>query len=720
MTDSRRKHWRDRVPWRTVGIAALATLVGGTIAVTGIFRWAARDLPTPEQAAAESTPVKTVVYDARGRVLHEFFRENRTAVSLARIPRHLVNATISTEDRTFYQHWGVDVWGVARAAFTNLLKMRRAEGGSTITQQLARNLLRRYEKTFTRKIRETALAIEIERVYSKDQILELYFNQIYFGEGAYGVHAASKTYFGKELAELTLADCALLAGIANSPVRYNPRRHPNLALERRAKVLRNMLATGAIAQTEFDGALEAPVGVTPQRYSNDKAPYFMEMVRLYLSERYGSDAVYEDGMKVYTTLDMDMQGVAERAVEHQVTLLEQDYRKRNTRAVYDSLYGDSLAPPRPTYLQGALVAMDPRTGYVRALVGGRDWNHSNFNRAVQALRQPGSAFKVFVYTAAIDNGFQPTDIIVDEQVAYPAGDGTDYMPKNYDEEFRGPVTLRYALQMSINVPAVKLLHQVGPALVANYAKRMGITSPVSRDLSIALGSSEVTLMDLTTAYGVFANRGIRNDALYVLKVEDRDGKVLEKSIPHPAEVLSEETTAIMTSMLQSVMDHGTGYGTRAMGFTRPAGGKTGTTDYFTDALFLGFTPSLVCGSWIGYDKKEPIGEGVSGARGALPMWAEFMVGATRGKPVEDFPRPEGTVRRRVCAETGMLATVACPNLTTEDFREDAMPNEVCVAHPGRPLDPSQRLQGEEPARARDFFDVDRKERTRGREEIGTR
>jgi penicillin-binding protein 1A len=709
-----------RFPWRPFAVAVVVVVFGIAGAVFGVILWAGRDLPSPEQVSELRSPVKTVVYDTRGRVLHEFFRENRSPVPLSGIPRHLVNATISTEDRTFYQHWGVDLVGIARAAVTNVLRMRRAEGGSTITQQLARNLLRRYEKTWSRKLKETALAIEIERTYSKDKILEMYFNQIYFGEGAYGVEAAAKTFFGKPLAELTLPESALLAGISNNPARYSPRRHPNAAKQRREKVLRSMLETKAISQVEYDGAVEAPLGVTPVRYSNDRAAYFVEMVRLYLSERYGSDAVYEDGLKVYTTLDMDMQEIAERALEKQLVALEGQLKTKITRAAYSAVSADSGDDAPPRYLQGALVALDPRTGYVRALVGGRDWGHSNFNRAIQALRQPGSAFKPFVYTAAIDNGFQPTDIIVDEPVSYPAGNGQLYEPTNYDDKFRGPVTLRYALQQSINIPAIKLLRKVGTSLVASYARRMGIHSEIGQNLSLALGSSEVTLMDLTAAYGVFANRGIRNDPLYVLKVEDRNGNVLEKNIPHPTEVLTEETALVMTSMLESVMNYGTGAGARAAGFTRPAAGKTGTTNDYTDALFVGFTPGLVCGTWIGYDVQRRIGNGMTGSHAALPMWTEFMIGATRGQPEEAFPQPSGTARRRVCAETGMLATDACPNLTTEDFREGAEPSEVCVAHPGRPLDPHPLLEREPLVpRPRDLFDLDREQRQVG-ERIGGR
>jgi penicillin-binding protein 1A len=706
-----------RFPWKLFLSVVLVVVFGSAGAVFGLVQWLRRDLPTPEQVATVQAPVKTVVYDVRGRVLHEFYRENRSPVPLRGIPRSLVNATLSTEDRNFYRHWGVDLWGIARAAATDVFHRRRAQGGSTITQQLARNLFLTHERTFTRKLKEIALAIELERNYSKNQILEMYFNQIYFGEGAYGVEAAAKTYFGKPLAELTLPECALLAGIPANPSLYSPRRQPRAAVARRSKVLRNMLFTHAITQVEFDNAMHAPLGVTPLRYDNDRAAYFVEMVRLHLDEKYGSNSVYEGGLRVHTTLDMDLQQLAERSVEKQLESLETELKITKTRATF-VVQTSIAANGRTPYLQGALVAIDPRNGYVRALVGGRDWTHSNFNRATQARRQPGSAFKPFVYTAAMDNGFKPTDIIVDEPVSFPGGDGKPYEPRNYDQTFRGPVTLRYALQQSINIPAIKLLRKVGVSLVASYARRMGIKSPLGQNLSLALGSSEVTLLELTSAYAVLADRGVRNEPLFILKVEDRAGNVLERNAPRPFEVLSEGTAATMTSMLRSVMDHGTGYPARARGFTIPAAGKTGTMDEYMDAWFVGYVPSLACGVWVGYDEKKVIGPGMTGARAALPVWTDFMVGATRGLPPEDFPMPAGTLSRMVCAESGMLATDACPNTTTEIFPEGSEPSEYCTTHPGRPLQPL--APGAPSPTPTDLRQIDRDDRKRDRERIHIR
>jgi len=707
-----------RFPWKLFLSVVLVVVFGSAGAVFGLVQWLRRDLPTPEQVASVKAPVKTLVFDVRGRVLHEFYRENRSPVPLKSIPRNLVNATLSTEDRSFFTHWGIDLWGIARAAVTDVLHRRRAQGGSTITQQLARNLFLTHERTFTRKLKEVALAIELERNYSKEQILEMYFNQIYFGEGAYGVEAAAKTFYGRPLGELSLAECALLAGVPANPSLYSPRRQPRAALARRSKVLRNMLVTKAISQVEFDNAMQAPLGVTAMRYENDRAPYFVEMVRLHLDEKYGSNSVYEGGLRVFTTLDMDLQQLAERSLEKQLTALEAELRLKDTRAAYTVALASNSASGRTPYLQGSLVALDPRNGYVRALVGGRDWNHSNFNRATQARRQPGSAFKPFVYTAAMDNGFKPTDIIVDEPVSFPGGDGKPYEPGNYDRTFRGPVTLRYALQQSINIPAIKLLRKVGVSLVASYARRMGIKSPIGQNLSLALGSSEVTLIELTSGYAVLANRGVRNEPLFILKVEDRAGNVLERNAPRPFEVLSEGTAATMTSMLQSVMDHGTGYPARARGFTVPAAGKTGTMDEYMDAWFVGYVPSLVCGVWVGYDEKRVIGPGMTGSRAALPIWTDFMIGATRGLPAENFPTPAGTLPRMVCAESGMLATDACPNTTTEIFAEGSEPSEYCTTHPGRPLQPGA---GEmRPPPPTDIRKLDRTERSKDRERIHIR
>ena len=588
-----------RFPWKLFLSVVLFVLCASAGAVFGLAQWMSRDLPDVAKLAAIRPPVRSTVYDVKGREIAAFFKENRDVVPLKAIPKTLVDATLSTEDRHFYSHWGVDLGGITRAALTNVLKLQTRQGGSTITQQLARNLFLTHERTLDRKFKELVIALRIEKMYSKQEILEMYFNQIYYGHGAYGAQAAARTFFGKDVRQLTLTEAALVAGLPQNPSGHSPYRNPQSAINRRNVVLRNMLETKTISPNQYEAAVRTPLGVIERPQTAGLAPYFVEMVRLALDEKYGSNLVYEGGLKVYTSLDLDLQREAERSLERQLTSLEQRYKYRVTRAnwtppavIVDTTPG---AKPRPgvqtPYLQGAFVALDARTGYVRALIGGRDFKASAFNRAVQAKRQPGSAFKPFIYTAAIDNGFQPTDIIEDAPISLPGGaNGAAWTPGNYDHKYSGPVTLRYALQRSINIPAIKLLKKLGVSLVASYARRMGIRSPIHPNLSVALGTSEVDLIEITSAYSVLANEGIRNEPAYILKVEDKSGAVLESLQPRPVDVLSAETAGVMTNMLQSVMDHGTGYPARGRGFTAPAAGKTGTTDDYSDAWFVGFTP----------------------------------------------------------------------------------------------------------------------------------
>ncbi|HVP38270.1 MAG TPA: PBP1A family penicillin-binding protein [Candidatus Saccharimonadales bacterium] len=658
-----------------LGITALIMLAG---AGYGAVQWMASDLPSPARLQSIAPPVKTIVYDEKHRVVGEFFKENRTVVPLARIPRSLIDASISTEDRNFYSHWGVSLWGIARAALKDLVTMRRAQGGSTITQQLARNLFLTNERSLSRKIKEMILAVRIEQQYSKDQILEMYFNQVYFGEGAYGVDAAARVYFDKALDRLSLPECALIAGLTQNPLALNPRRHPQAALRRRSVVLHAMLENHKITEPQYRAASAAPLGVTASRPSSNRAPYFMEMIRQYLDEKYGSNQIYEGGLRVYTTLDVDLQRAAETALENQLARLELEQHYRVTRAMVNA--GAPHAEHAHTgYIQGAFVALEPSTGAIRALVGGRDFAQSNFNRATQALRQPGSAFKPFVYTAAIDNGYRPTDPIVDAPLSYRTATGV-WEPSNYDDKFRGAITLRYALAHSINIPAIKLTERLTPLTVASYAHRLGIKGDIPNNLTIALGTSETTLLDLAAAYTTFANQGVRAEPLYLLKVEDRNGRVLERSFPKVQEVLSQGTAATMTSMLQSVVDEGTAAASRRMGFTRPAAGKTGTTNDFADAWFVGFTPGLLAACWVGFDQRQTLGNKMTGNHAALPMWVEFMKVATQDQEVRSFPESAGTVVRQICVQTGLLATPYCPQTVMETFPLGQEPQQTCNVH----------------------------------------
>ncbi|HEY6571836.1 MAG TPA: PBP1A family penicillin-binding protein [Candidatus Eisenbacteria bacterium] len=676
-----------------VTAAVLVVLLCGTVGVgVGVANWLQKDLPSPASLQTIAPPVKTIVYDIKGKMVHEFYKENRNIIPLRQIPKTMVDAILSIEDRRFYSHWGIDPIRLLGALANDIAAGRAEQGGSTITQQLARNLFLTHEKTFTRKIKEAVLAVRIEQTYTKDEILEMYLNQIYFGEGAYGLDAAAKVFFGKQVGDLTLPECALIAGLPRNPRDYSPRREPERALKRRNLVLASMLDNKRISRAQYEAASEAPLGVTKTRYDARQAPYFMEMVRQYLDERYGSNQLYEGGMRVYTTIDIDLQHAAEEALERRIQALEvrNQYKKTRATIVAEAAKSGSKERPQTEYLQGAAVMIDPKTGHILALVGGRDFNESNFNRAVQAARQPGSAFKPFIYAAAMDNGYTPTEMILDTPVSFRAGNGLEWAPQNYDHKFRGPVTLRQALAQSLNVPAAKLLQKLGTPVVSSYARRLGIRSRLVGDLSLSLGTSEVNLLELTSAYGVFANQGVRTAPVFVLKVEDKNGKVLEQSRVAAEEALSPETALTMTSMLVSVMENGTAASSRALGLNVPAAGKTGTTDDYTDAWFIGYTPDLAAGVWVGFDRKRKIGPNMTGAAAALPIWVDMVAAATKGKPPVEFSVPSGVVSRQICAQTGLLANPGCPETEVELFREGSEPTGACNVHLGAerpPTDP---------------------------------
>jgi penicillin-binding protein 1A len=674
-------------------VALLIVVLFGTVgAGIGIANWLKQDLPSPTSLQTIAPPVKTLVYDINGKLVHEFYKENRSLVPLRQIPRPMIDAILAIEDRRFYTHWGIDPMRTMGALFNDLLAGRPEQGGSTITQQLARNLFLTHEKTFTRKIKEAILAIRIEQTYTKDEILEMYFNQVYFGEGAYGLDAATKVYFGKPVQQLTLPECALLAGLPRNPRDYDPRREPDRALRRRNLVLAAMLQTKQITRAQYESSCEAPLGVTKTRVDSKTAPYFMEMVRQYIDEHYGSNQLYEGGLRIYTTLDIDLQVAAEDALERRLTALEARNQYKRTRATLAAkTKGTETRDKNKTeYLQGAVVSLDPTNGQIRALIGGRDFNDSNFNRAVQASRQPGSAYKPFIYAAAIDNGFSPTDVILDTPISFQAGNGMEWAPQNYDHKFRGPITLRAALAHSVNVPAAKLLQKLGTNLVNSYARRMGIRSRLGNDLSLALGTSEVNLLELTSAYGVFADQGIRVSPVYILRVEDKNGKVLEQARPSAEEVLSPETALTMTSMLGSVLENGTAASAHALGLNVPAAGKTGTTDEYSDAWFVGYIPNLVTGVWVGFDRKQKIGPGMTGAAAALPVWVDIISAATKGKAPQEFPMPSGVVSVLICSQTGLLANPSCPETELELFKEGMQPTSYCNIHTGnQPVSPDQ-------------------------------
>jgi penicillin-binding protein 1A len=636
-----------------VAVVAAGVVVGMALAF-------ARNLPDVSTLYAPPSEA-TRIYAATGEVIASLFRENREFVPLDEIPLSLRQAVIAIEDERFYRHRGVDARGTLRAVWRNLLAGEVREGGSTITQQLARAVFLSQKRVLSRKVAEMMLALEIERRLTKDEILERYLNQVYFGNGAYGVELASQVYFGKPARHLTLAESALLAGIIRAPSVYNPFHNLPLALERQRVVLRRMAELGYLTPEQARTAAAQPVRLAAERNAGllgIRAPYFVSYILPALLQRYGEDVVYSGGLRVYTTVDPRLQALAEKAV----------------RAGLDEARRLNL-----NVSQGALVALDPATGAIRAMIGGYDFSSSQFNRAWQARRQPGSAFKPFIYATALARGIPPTRIIVDEPVSYEIRGARPadriWTPRNYDGTYRGPVTLRYALEHSINIPAIKTLAEVGPQAVIDTARRMGITSPLEPVLSLALGTNDVTPLEMASAYGTLATLGIRAEPFGILKVVDRDGQVLEEHTPRRQLALSADVAYVLTDLLKGVILRGTG---TAASIGRPAAGKTGTTDDYRNAWFVGYTPQLVAAVWVGNDDNTPMRRVVGGTVPAR-IWAAFMRAALADRPAEDWTPPEGVVVATVCGTTGRLATSQCPDPRREVFVRGTEPTEYDVS-----------------------------------------
>ena len=668
-----------------------------------------QDLPSLEQLENVSPELATRVYSADGILIKEFFTERRSYTPLSRMPDNVVNAVLATEDHRFYEHWGIVPLRLFKVIITDLLTLSKQQGASTLTQQLARRLYLTPEKTIPRKIKEIMAAIQIERTYTKPEILEMYLNQMSFGHGTYGVTSAAKHFFGKTIHELTLAECALITGMLQRPATLNPYKYPDRAIRRRDLVLRRMLAHGVIKPEQYETAKAEQLVLIPQADigENDVAPYFTEYVRQNLWEKYGWD-LFKGGMKIYTTLDSRVQTCAETAVAHHLPVLQDKVRatmsKRTNlikivppsllqkmtyeQILVDKVLVDSLIDSR-CIVQVALVAIDPRNGHILAMVGGRDFRESQFNRAVQAIRQPGSVFKPFVYTAAIDNGFMPFHEKLNQPEVVLMPDGSRWTPHNYDGSIGGKTTLREALRKSLNLVTVRLVREdVPPEQVIKYARYLGISTPLDPVDAIALGASGVIPLEIVSAFGAFANHGVLVDPTSVLRVEDKFGNIVERAVPNSKGVLREETAYIITNMLQTVAWSGTGAASVSVHrFTRPAAGKTGTTNDFTDAWYISFTPQLVAGVWVGLDDPSlSLGDRQSGARAALPITAPFMKAAhdTLHLPVADFVRPEGVVDVEICRETKMLASEACPDVLREICDYRSIPSTVCDLHTGSP------------------------------------
>ncbi len=692
-----------------IAVAAAAGVLSGLVLVYST------DLPQVTELERYRPSTITELYDDQNQVIGQFALQRRVIDKYDDFPKVLRDAIISTEDKDFERHWGVDVWRVFGAAYRDVAVGGRAQGASTLTMQLSRNLFLSPDRNFRRKMQEVMLAIQIERRFTKPQIFTLYANQIYLGHGVYGFEAGANYYFGKKAKDLNLEEAAVLAGLPKAPNAYSPITNPDRALRRRNLVINNMLEDGKITAEEAQRAKNSPIRLNVVGEPNSIAPYFVEEVRQYLEKKYGSEEVHERGLRVYTSLNLELQRTANLAVLDGLAAYEHRHGWKGSllnvvangesptsyshadweneikagtfvHALVTSVspqfatlkfgsYGAELGPAEIKWthytspqqfltrgdlvyvkvvelngtqsrvsleqesgVQGALLALDNSSGDVKAMVGGRNFDQSKFNRATQALRQVGSSFKPYIYTAAIDEGMTPDDTVLDAPVSFPGGPAGPYTPHNYDGKFEGVITFRHALAESRNIPALKVTERVGGIkTVIEYARKFGITAPLPAYLPVALGAADITLWEQTAAFTTFPNDGVRVAPRMIRKVKDYDGRVLEENYPEVKDVVSARTARIMVSMLREVILHGTGFA--ASKLNHPLGGKTGTTNDFTDAWFVGFSPSITCGVWVGYDEKKTLGNKETGAVAALPIWMDFMRVALQGKESEDFAAP---------------------------------------------------------------------------------
>jgi len=708
------------VRWLIFGLLVLASAAFG--ALSGLLFVYSTELPQVEELDLYRPSSITELYDDQGHVIGSFALQRRVIASYNDFPKVLRDAVISTEDKDFEKHWGVNFYRVVGAAWRDVVLGSRAQGASTLTMQLARNLFLTPERTYRRKLQEIMLSLQIERRFTKPQIFTMYANQIFLGHGVYGFEAGSEFYFGKKARDLTLEEAAVLAGMPKAPTLYSPINNAERATRRRNLVLNNLLEDGRITTEEATRAKNTPLRLNVQWDTNSLAPYFVEEMRRYLEKKYGSDKVHEGGLRVYTTLDMDLQKTANQAVldglaayerrhgwkgglrnvlagglsldtyrdpDWQEPLAAGDYVHALVQGVSGTSatlkFGKYLATLEPSDIawtgkrsppelladgdlvyvkvqslapdgtakvsleqdsgtQGALIALDNSTGDIKAMVGGRDFDESKFNRATQALRQVGSAFKPYVYTTAVEKGASPDDVILDAPVTFATASGP-YSPHNYDAKYEGTITLRRAIAQSRNIPALKLADRVGINAVIETARRFGITSPLPAYLPVAIGAAEVTLIEETAAFTTFPNDGVRVVPRYIRRVTDYQGQILEEDYPEVRDVTTPQTARVMTSLLQQVVHNGTAFA--AASLKHPLGGKTGTTNDFTDAWFVGFSPSITCGVWVGFDEKKSLGNKETGARAALPIWMDFMRVALVGRDDENFTPPQPVPRAAV-------------------------------------------------------------------------
>ncbi len=776
-----KKGWPFYVVYAFI-LSTLLFLISGAL----LFYYYSHHLPDFTTLKGQNLNAYSVVYSEEDEVIGKFLMDNRIPIPYERIPKLLVKAFIAAEDAEFFQHKGVDYKGILRAMFKNLIAVRIVQGGSTITQQMTKTFFLTPKRSLLRKLKEVAYAFGLERDLSKEEILTLYLNNIYLGNGAYGVEAASESYFNKPVDQLNLAEMAMMAGLVKAPSRYSPINNLRRARDRQAYVLTRMTELDFISQEQKEKALRISLKIqTRESAYFSKAPYFTELIRHQVERKYGKEKLYQEGLRIYTTLDLSLQRTAQKSVDmglreldkregfrgplHTVSpkevkellnkkkgsltslsqkesfegviLSKDDSKKFYTVWVEDrkgilpfsemawalnikptpsykpqkvKTPGDLLNPGDVVYIrvkepykkdpspiltleqeplvQGALLCLDPKTGYIRAMVGGRDFSESQFNRAIFSRRQPGSAFKPIIYAAALEKGYTPSTIVMDSPVEYSDPDGGTYWaPKNYDQDFMGPITFRNALAHSRNVVTVKILDDIGVGYALKFIKRMGIESPIKRDLSIALGTSAISMPELTSAFAVFANGGERVKPIFIKKIVTMKGEVLEENTPYiemeekeeedetpetPSSVLKEQVISpqnafIMTHLLQGVVQHGTGQRAKVLG--RPVAGKTGTSSDYSDAWFIGYAPSLLAGVWVGFDDKTSLGRGESGARAALPIWISFMDQALKNTPIETPKPPKGIALIKVNLETGLPSDGDSPETIVEAFIDSSIP-----------------------------------------------
>jgi len=764
------------------------------LSVGSLFLYFSYHLPDYTPLKERRQTSHSIIYAEDDEVVGKFLLENRIPVPFERIPKHLVHAFVAAEDAEFFQHKGVDYKGIARAIFKNMISGRIVQGGSTITQQVTKAFFLTPRKSLMRKLKEVAYAFGLERNLTKEEILSLYLNNVYLGNGAYGVEAASESYFNKRVEELNLAEAAMIAGLVKAPSRYSPVNSMKRAKERQGYVLTRMVEVGAISEVQKEKALKTPLRIQSKENAYfSKAPYFTEFIRQQVERKYGKDKIYQEGLRIYTTLDLSLQREAQRAIEtglrdldkrqgfrgpprtlskadlqtiaqkkvtttplssneiFEAVILSKDdgkkafsmwvedrkgvlpfsemnwalevkptatFRPRKVKNPSELLrsgdvihvrlkessrkdLGPVFALDQEPLVQGALICLDPRNGYIRAMVGGRDFGESQFNRALNSRRQPGSAFKPLIYAAALEKGYTPSTILMDSPVEYSDNDGGSYWaPKNYDKNYRGPITFRNALAHSRNVVTVKILEDVGIGYALKFIKKLGIESPIQRNLSIALGSSGVSMLELTSGFAVFANGGERVKPIFIRKIVTMKGDVLEENDPYldlepegkedkedeeettgqiretppppqKERVISAQNAFIMTHLLEGVVQHGTGVGAKALG--RPIAGKTGTSSDYADAWFVGYTPSLLTTVWVGFDDKASLGKNETGARAALPLWVSFMGPVLRGTAVEAFKPPPGIKLVKVNIETGLPSEEDGQETILEAFPDGTVP-----------------------------------------------